>query len=209
MYQNVSSAPAYSAEVLGCLIFFSKPGGKRNQLQKRKTRTNRSKNKTKPIFAAFRNYTNGWKVASWTIFSSQICFETVHSPSSAPCSLFLFVLKRIRCIEVLPFVVCLSWAVNADLLGKKIRKTLSCCQIKKKVYRPCLFFLSFFLQPASEASHSSNLTSAHGLPPPPSARKPTRGRARENLTRTHIISYLPSLLLLEEQFRLFSSVCED
>lgn len=36
MYQNVSSAPAYSAEVLGCLIFFSKPGGKRNQLQKGK-----------------------------------------------------------------------------------------------------------------------------------------------------------------------------
>lgn len=52
------------------------------------------------------------------------------------------------------------------------------------------------------------------LPPGP-FRKPTGGMARDNLTRTHIIYSLPSLLLLEELFLFLfffffcSSVCED
>lgn len=85
---------------------------------------------------------------------------------------------------------------------------------KKKVCRLCffsLFFLFFFATSFISISflkpHLASWSST-SPPGPLSRKKPTGGRARDNLTRTHIISYLPSLLLLE-QLCSFFSVCED
>lgn len=88
----------------------------------------------------------------------------------------------------------------------------------KKVCRLCFFFFFFCYQLHKHLipQTSPRLLVLH-LPPGPlrkKKKKPTGGRAGDNLTRTYIISYLPSLLLLAQLFFsvlffVFFSVCED
>lgn len=90
----------------------------------------------------------------------------------------------------------------------------------KKVCRLCCFFcVCFFCYQLHKhliPQTSPRLLVLH-LPPGPlrkkKKKKPTGGMAGDNLTRTYIISYLPSLLLLAQLFFFFGffffSVCED
>lgn len=87
---------------------------------------------------------------------------------------------------------------------------------KKSLQTLLFFFFCYQLHKHLIPQTSPRLLVLH-LPPGPLRKKeknPTGGRAGDNLTRTYIISYLPSLLLLAQLFFsvlffFFFSVCED